>query len=78
MLAEYDLKISKSSFYPTIDLFSSYSYTNVKSETSFISKQKNYGLVAGLSVEIPIFSSNMRKTAFKNAKINLISKEKVW
>lgn len=75
IVSEYELKLSKSSFSPTIDLFSSYSYTNVQSETSFISKQKNYGLVAGLSVEIPIFSANMRSKAFKNAKISLESKQ---
>jgi len=74
-VSEYELKIAKSSFSPNIDFFSSYSYSNVQSETSFISKQNNYGLVAGLNVEIPIFSANMRRKAFKSAKINLESKE---
>ena len=75
IVSEYELKIAKSSFSPSVDFFSSYSYSNVQSETSFISKQNNYGLVAGLNVEIPIFSANMRKKAFKSAKINLESKE---
>ena len=74
-VSEYELKIAKSSFSPNIDFFSSYSYSNVQSETSFISKQNNYGLVAGLNIEIPIFSANMRRKAFKSAKINLESKE---
>ncbi len=74
-VSEYELKIAKSSFSPNIDFFSSYSYSNVQSETSFISKQNNYGLIAGLNVEIPIFSANMRRKAFKSAKINLESKE---
>ncbi|RPG60140.1 MAG: TolC family protein [Flavobacteriales bacterium TMED191] len=74
-VSEYELKIAKSSFSPNIDFFSSYSYSNIQSETSFISKQNNYGLVAGLNVEIPIFSANMRRKAFKSAKINLESKE---
>ena len=74
-VSEYELKISKSSFSPKIDLFTSYSYTNTQSETSFVSKQSNYGLIAGINIDIPIFSANMRRKAFKNAKINLETKK---
>ncbi|MAZ58691.1 MAG: hypothetical protein CMP56_04745 [Flavobacteriales bacterium] len=73
-VAKDELKISKSNFSPSIDLFSSYSYNNRKSETSFISEQKDNGVIAGINVEIPIFSSNMRRKNFQNAKINLDSK----
>ena len=73
-VAKDELKISKSNFSPSIDLFSSYSYNNRKSETSFISEQKDNGVIAGVNVEIPIFSSNMRRKSFQNAKINLESK----
>ena len=64
-VAEYELKISKSSFSPKIDLFTSYSYTNTQSETSFVSKQSNYGLIAGINIDIPIFSANMRRKSFQ-------------
>ncbi len=73
-IAQDELKISKSNFSPSIDLFSSYSYNNRQSETSFISRQKDYGVVAGISIEIPVFSANMRRKSFQNAKINLDSK----
>ena len=73
-VAKDELKISKSNFSPSIDLFSSYSYNNRKSETSFISEQKDNGVIAGINVEIPIFSSNMRRKNFQNAQINLKSR----
>ena len=73
-IAQDELKISKANFTPSVDFFSSYSYNNRKSETSFISKQKDYGIVVGLNVEIPVFSANIRRKSFQNAKINLESK----
>ncbi|MBF26083.1 MAG: hypothetical protein CMP49_06200 [Flavobacteriales bacterium] len=73
-IANDELKIAKSNFTPSIDLFSSYSYNNRQSETSFISRQKDYGIVVGFNVEIPIFSANMRRKNFQNAKISLESK----
>jgi len=75
LVSEYELKITKSNFSPKVDLFSSYSYNNRQSETSFISKQKDYGLIAGFNIEIPIFSANMKRKTFQNAKINLESKQ---
>ena len=75
-VAQYELKIAKSSFSPSVDLITSYSYNNMQSETSFISKQTDRGIVAGVNISIPILSSNMRKKAFQNAKINLDSKNR--
>lgn len=73
-IAQDELKISKANFTPSVDFFSSYSYNNRKSETSFISEQKDYGVIIGLNVDIPIFSANMKRKSFQNAKINLESK----
>ena len=73
-IATDELKIAKANFTPTIDLFSSYSYNNRKSETSFISQQKDYGVIAGINIEIPVFSANMKRKNYQNAKINLDSK----
>ena len=73
-IAQYEFKISKSNFLPTIDLFSSYSYNNRQSETSFISQQTDYGIIAGINVEIPIFTGNLKRKNYQNAKINLESK----
>ena len=73
-IANDELKIAKSNFTPIIDLFSSYSYNNRQSETSFISRQKDHGVVVGFNIEIPIFSANMRRKNYHNAKISLESK----
>jgi len=75
MIAEHNLKLSKSSFAPSIDLFTSYSYNNMKSETSFISEQKDHGFVGGISIELPIFTSNIKRKQFQNAKIKLDSQK---
>ena len=34
------------------------------------------GVIAGINMEIPIFSANMRRKSFQNAKINLDSKNR--
>ncbi len=73
-IAKQDLKISKSQFAPKINLFSSYSFTNMKSETSFISEQKDFGLIGGINIELPLFTSNIKRKNYQNAKINLDSK----
>jgi len=73
-VAQDELKISKGSYLPKVDFFTSYDYTNTKNEISQFSEINNNGFVGGLNVEIPIFSSNMRKNSMQNAKINLDSK----
>ena len=73
-IAEQDLKISKSSIAPKVDLISSYSFNQVGSETSFISKQSDQSFFGGINIQIPIFTGNIRRSAIKNSKINLDSK----
>ena len=73
-IAEQDLKISKSSIAPKVDLITSYSFNQVGSETSFISKQSDQSFFGGINIQIPIFTGNIRRSAIKNSKINLDSK----
>ena len=73
-IAEQDLKISKSSIAPKVDLITSYSFNQVGSETSFISKQSDQSFLGGINIQIPIFTGNIRRSAIKNSKINLDSK----
>ena len=73
-IAEQDLKISKSSIAPKVDLVTSYSFNQVGSETSFISKQSDQSFFGGINIQIPIFTGNIRRSAIKNSKINLDSK----
>lgn len=73
-VAKDELKISKGSYLPKIDFFTSYDYTNTKNEISQFSEISNNGFIGGLNIEIPIFTSNMRKKNMQNAKINIDSK----
>ena len=73
-IAEQDLKISKSSIAPKVDLITSYSFNQVGSETSFISKQSDQSFFGGINIQIPIFTGNIRRSTIKNSKINLDSK----
>jgi len=75
LIAKQNLKLSKSNFSPSVDFFTSYSYNSMKSETSFISEQEDYGFVGGISVELPIFTSSIKRSQFKNAKIDIDSKQ---
>tara|TARA_B100000427_G_scaffold106261_1_gene88180 strand:+ start:162 stop:1511 length:1350 start_codon:yes stop_codon:yes gene_type:complete len=73
-VAQDELKISKSSFLPTVNLVSSYAYNYNKTGSGLFSKQEDRGLRGGISVEIPLFSGNMRRKNLQNAKINLDSR----
>jgi len=75
-IAAQDLKISKSSLAPKIDLVTSYSFNQVGSETSFISKQSDQSFFGGINIQIPIFTGNLRRSTVKNSKINLDSKSR--
>ena len=74
-IAGQDLKISRSSLAPKIDLITSFSFNQLGSETSFISKQSDQSFFGGINVQIPLFNGNLRRSAIKNAKINLDSKK---
>jgi len=74
-IAGQDLKISRSSLAPKIDLVTSFSFNQLGSETSFISKQSDQSFFGGINVQIPLFNGNLRRSSIKNAKINLDSKK---
>ena len=73
-VAKDELKISKSSYFPKVNFNTSYNYTNQKNQMSQLSEFTTNGFRGGITLEIPIFSSNMRKKSLQNAKINLDSK----
>jgi len=74
-IAGQDLKISRSGLAPKIDLITSFSFNQLGSETSFISKQSDQSFFGGINVQIPLFNGNLRRSTIKNAKINLDSKK---
>ncbi len=81
-IGEYGIKISKSSYLPTLGVNTSYAWnTGLYPETSMSARTMNYGLNAGLSLNWNIFDGGATKTRVQNAKINqenqILRKEQV-
>ena len=81
-IGEYGIKISESSYLPTLGVNTSYSWnTGLFPETSQTVRTMNYGLNAGLSLNWNIFDGGATKTRVQNAKINqenqILRKEQV-
>jgi len=71
ILANYNTKLNKSSFLPSLGLNSAYGWNqNNNPKTSEISTQINNGLSAGLSLSWNIFDGGATKTRVQNALIN--------
>lgn len=66
-----DYKIAKSSFYPTLNLGSSYAYTKTDNDNSGFDLYEKNGFGVNLSISFPIYSGGKRKSAVKNAKIRV-------
>lgn len=64
-----DYKITKSTFYPTLNLGSSYSYTNNNSASTGFDVYKTNGLGVNLSLNIPIYNGGRKQAAVNNTKI---------
>lgn len=71
VISEYDIKISKSSLYPFLNLNASYGYNNNKNnQTSLFKTIESDGLNAGVSLSWNIFDGGSTKTRIQNAKIS--------
>ena len=71
VISEYDIKISKSSLYPFLNLNASYGYNNNKNnQTSLFETIESDGLNAGVSLSWNIFDGGSTKTRIQNAKIS--------
>lgn len=66
-----DYKIAKSSFYPTLNLGSSYSYLKTDADNSIYDLNEQNGFGVNLSLSIPIYSGGRKRAAVKNAKIRI-------
>ncbi|MAQ31778.1 MAG: hypothetical protein CMD26_03485 [Flavobacteriales bacterium] len=73
-IAQNEIKLAKSSFLPTVNLVSSYGYNNINFGSGLYDSQQDFGFRGGVNIEIPLFSSNMRRKNLQNAKINLDSR----
>jgi len=69
-IGEYDVKISKSDLYPSLNLVSSYGYNQTNNDNSFnYSKQQFNGFNAGVNLNWNIFDGGNTKTRIENTKI---------
>lgn len=79
-LSNYDLKISKSTLYPSLDLSSSYSLNNTYNQTDVgnpfsLIRQNSKGIQAGVNLTWNIFDGGFTKTRIQNAKISIENNE---
>lgn len=71
-LGNYDLKINNAGWFPSLNLNSSYGFTNFNNDFTYLyDEQKSKNLSAGLSLSWNIFDSGTTKTKVQNAKISL-------
>jgi outer membrane protein TolC len=69
-IGNYDIKISKSDLYPSLNLVSSYGLTQSNNDSSFnYSKQQYNGFNAGINLNWNIFDGGTTKTRINNTKI---------
>jgi len=71
MLAEQDVKISNSGYYPRISLNAGFNFVSSENEASVLTQQVSNGLNTGVSLSYNLFSGNHRKTAIKISQIRL-------
>jgi len=72
-LMELDIKNKKSSYLPSLNAFFSYQRNAQRTEFNFFSKEEEWfpSTVWGLNLNVPIFSSGMRKAQIQKAQIEL-------
>ncbi len=69
-ISEFNLKINKASFLPTVSLTSSYGWNKSQNPaTSFLAQSQSTGLNAGLNLSWNIFDGGSTKTRVANSKI---------
>ena len=66
-----DYKIAKSTFYPTLNLGSSYSFSNTESDYGFYDYSRSDGFGINLSLSIPIYNGGRKRAALNNSKIQI-------
>jgi outer membrane protein TolC len=71
IISEYDIKISKSSLYPFLNLNTSYGINQSNNnQTSLFKSLESDGFNAGVSLNWNIFDGGATKTRIQNSKIN--------
>ncbi|MEP5340375.1 MAG: TolC family protein [Algibacter sp.] len=75
-ISEFNIKINKASYLPSLSLTSSYGWNkSTNPSTSFLASSNSNGLDAGLSLSWSLFDGGSRKIKVANAKIALESQQ---
>lgn len=74
-ISELDLKLARSSFFPTVDFQSGYSFSRSDSPQSITTFSQSNGLFWGFSMNLPIFDKLENSRKLKNSKVELKNKE---
>lgn len=68
---ELNLKLTKSRWFPRLDLSAAYSYSSQAFDANFITSSRNNGLNAGISLSYDIFTGSERKREQENTRVRL-------
>ncbi|RLD60504.1 MAG: TolC family protein [Bacteroidetes bacterium] len=75
-ISNYQIKVSKSGWMPTVGVSGSYGYNNVANDASFTTANSTIdGFSAGINLSWNIFDGGMTKTRVQNAKISVENSE---
>ncbi len=77
-ISEFDIKIGRSGYFPTVDLFGSYGWNrNISPESPFFpaSTQTTSGYAAGVSLSWNLFDGGQTAVRIQNAKIDYANQE---
>jgi outer membrane protein TolC len=69
LIAETELRISKASRSPKIDLFAGYQYSKSTAAVGFSNSSQNYGPTVGISVSFNLYKGGATNRAIKNTKL---------
>ncbi len=69
--ATYNVKISESSLFPTIQGYANINYLDTEDEASFLQNNTVFGPNVGVNLSLPIFTGGAQKIQRQNAKVSL-------
>lgn len=69
LIAETELRISKASRSPKIDLFAGYQYSKSTAAVGFSTSSQNYGPTVGISVSFNLYNGGATNREIKNTKL---------
>ncbi|MEJ2003894.1 MAG: TolC family protein, partial [Cyclobacteriaceae bacterium] len=67
--SELDIKITRSNYFPVLDLGGGYSYNNSENDANFVVSSRNNGWNAGVTLSYNIFNGGNTRRAERNARI---------